>query len=75
MDSRYNCCLGTSALPVVASQFFSAFTDCTINPEGHERKVLLGAIPVEDMDLVVLPRQRLADVNPQSPNIASAKAK
>jgi clan AA aspartic protease len=38
-------------------------------------EVLLGAIPMEDMDLVVLPRQQLADVNPNSPNIASAKAK
>ena len=38
-------------------------------------EVLLGAIPMEDMDLVVLPRQRIADVNPDSPNIASGKAK
>jgi len=38
-------------------------------------EVLLGAIPMEDMDLVLLPKQRLADVNPDSPNIASAKAK
>ena len=38
-------------------------------------EVLLGAIPMEDMDLVVLPAQRLADVNPQSPNIATAKVK
>jgi len=38
-------------------------------------EVLLGAIPMEDMDLVLLPKQRLADVNPQSPNFASAKAK
>src|SRR5215471_13535978 len=38
-------------------------------------EVLLGAIPMEDMDLVVLPQQRLADVNPQSPNVASGKAK
>ena len=38
-------------------------------------EVLLGAIPMEDMDLVVIPKQRLADVNPQSPNIASGKAK
>jgi clan AA aspartic protease len=38
-------------------------------------EVLLGAIPMEDMDLVLIPRQRTADVNPQSPNIASAKAK
>jgi clan AA aspartic protease len=38
-------------------------------------EVLLGAIPMEDMDLVLLPTQRLADVNPQNPNFASARAK
>ena len=38
-------------------------------------EVLLGAIPMEDMDLVLIPQQRLADVNPSSPNFASAKAK
>jgi clan AA aspartic protease len=38
-------------------------------------QVLLGAIPMEDMDLVVLPRQRVADVNPDSPNFASAIVK
>jgi len=34
-------------------------------------QVLLGAIPVEDMDLVVRPGTRSVDVNPASPNIAS----
>jgi clan AA aspartic protease len=38
-------------------------------------EVLLGAIPMEDMDLVLLPNQRRADVNPLNPNMASAKAK
>jgi clan AA aspartic protease len=38
-------------------------------------EVLLGAIPMEDMDLIVIPKKRLADVNPESPNIASGKAK
>jgi clan AA aspartic protease len=38
-------------------------------------EVLLGAIPMEDMDLVLLPQQRTADVNPQSPNFASGKVK
>jgi len=38
-------------------------------------EVLLGAIPMEDMDLVLLPKSRLADVNPNSPNIASGKVK
>jgi clan AA aspartic protease len=37
-------------------------------------QVLLGAIPMEDMDLVVLPKEKL-DVNPDSPNIASTIAK
>jgi len=38
-------------------------------------EVLLGAIPMEDMDLILLPQQRTADVNPQSPNFASGKVK
>jgi clan AA aspartic protease len=38
-------------------------------------QVLLGAIPMEDMDLVVLPKDRRVDVNPASPGIASAFAK
>ena len=37
-------------------------------------QVLLGAIPMEDMDLVVLPRSREVDVNPESPDIASCLA-
>jgi clan AA aspartic protease len=38
-------------------------------------QVLLGAIPMEDMDLVVIPSTRSVDVNPQSPNFASAIVK
>ena len=38
---------------------------------GNE--VLLGAIPMEDMDLVVTPKDRKIDVNPDSPNIACSK--
>jgi hypothetical protein len=36
------------------------------------QQVLLGAIPMEDMDLVVIPKTRTVDVNPDSPNIASS---
>ena len=36
---------------------------------------LLGAIPMEDMDLVVVPKSREVMVNPASPNIASSIAK
>jgi hypothetical protein len=38
-------------------------------------EVLLGAIPMEDMDLVVLPQQGRVDVNPLNPNFAAAQAK
>ena len=38
-------------------------------------QVLLGAIPLEDMDLVVNPRDRSVDVNPDSPNIAQGICK
>lgn len=38
-------------------------------------QVLLGAIPMEDMDLVVIPGTRTLDVNPTSPNIATSVAK
>lgn len=31
-------------------------------------EVLIGAIPMEDMDLVVIPRTRTLDVNPSSPD-------
>ena len=38
-------------------------------------EVILGAIPMEDMDLVVTPHERRIDVNPDNPNFAAAKAK
>jgi hypothetical protein len=38
-------------------------------------QVLLGAIPMEDMDLIIVPRTRTVDVNPNSPNFASSIAK
>lgn len=37
-------------------------------------QVLLGAIPMEDMDLIVIPSSRKLDVNPNSPNIATSIA-
>jgi clan AA aspartic protease len=37
--------------------------------------VLLGAVPMEDMDLVVSHSRRTVTVNPQSPNIPSAVVK
>ncbi|MDA0215864.1 MAG: clan AA aspartic protease [Cyanobacteria bacterium] len=40
---------------------------------GNE--VLLGAIPMEDMDLVLRPQLQILDVNPESPNIPLSLAK
>ena len=36
---------------------------------------LLGVIPMEDMDLVVVPRTRAVIVNPLNPNVASSVAR
>lgn len=38
-------------------------------------EVLLGAIPMEDMDLTIIPKTRTVDVNPASPNIGTSVAK
>jgi clan AA aspartic protease len=38
-------------------------------------QTLLGTIPLEDMDLVVIPKTRSIDINPASPNIASSLVK
>ena len=38
-------------------------------------EVLLGAIPMEDMDLVIIPKTRTLDLNPSSPNVATSVAK
>ncbi len=38
-------------------------------------EVLLGAVPMEDMDLVVNPSRRELTVNPASPNIPHARVK
>ena len=37
--------------------------------------VVLGAIPMEDMDLVISPSRQTVTVNPKSPNIPSAVVK
>ena len=38
-------------------------------------QTLLGAIPMEDMDLIIIPKTRSISVNPNSPNIATSIAK
>ena len=38
-------------------------------------QVLLGVIPRENMDLIIIPKTRTLDLNPDSPNIASSIVK
>ena len=38
-------------------------------------EVLIGAVPMEDMDLVIQPKLLQLTVNPESPNIARGHAK
>lgn len=38
-------------------------------------QVFFGAIPMEDMDLVVTPKDRKIDVNPANPNVACSTVK
>ena len=38
-------------------------------------EVLFGAIPMEDMDVIIHPATRSMIVNPESPNVAMTKAK
>jgi len=49
--------------------------DCFVGALVMGDQVLLGAIPMEDMDLVVLPREQRISVNPEAPNIPMALAK
>ena len=38
-------------------------------------QVLVGAIPMDDMDLIIIPKTRTLAVNPDNPNIASSIVK
>jgi clan AA aspartic protease len=48
-----------------------SFTGALVMGDG----ALLGAIAMEDMDLVVIPSRHSVDVNPQSPNLPQSMAK
>lgn len=50
-------------------QFKNRNAFCGAMVLGEE--VLIGAIPMEDMDLIVIPAEHRVDVNPNSPNIPS----
>ncbi len=48
---------------------------CYVGAIVRGDEVLLGAIPMEDMDLVVIPPERHIAVNPLNPNYAAGLAK
>ena len=49
----------------------NCFTGALVLGDG----VLMGAVPMEDMDLIVHPTNRTVTVNPKSPNLPSAIVK
>ena len=64
--------LGSYVGPVqVKFQDRSCFTGALVIGNA----VLMGAIPMEDMDLIISPANRTITVNPESPNIPSAVVK
>lgn len=48
---------------------------CLVGALVLGNETLLGAIPMEDMDLVISPSRRAVTVNPASPNIPASVAK
>lgn len=48
---------------------------CFVGALAIGDEVLLGVVPMEDMDLVICPRSQAVTANPESPNIPSAKLK
>jgi clan AA aspartic protease len=49
--------------------------DCFVGAIVLGDEVLLGAIPMEDMDLVILAQEQRVVANPRNPNFAAALAK
>ena len=49
--------------------------ECYVGAVVLGDQVLLGAVPMEDMDLIVIPSARKAAVNPRHPNFAAGLAK
>jgi clan AA aspartic protease len=49
--------------------------ECYVGAVVIGDEVLLGAVPMEDMDLVVIPSERKVTVNPLNPNFAAGVVK
>jgi clan AA aspartic protease len=68
---------GTSQIVPYVGPIKVIFEDriCFVGAMVLGDECLLGAIPMEDMDLVVHPKLRKVTVNPENPNIAKGLAK
>jgi len=60
--------------PVIVN-FKNRTTACRALVLPGNAQPLLGSIPMEDMDLIIIPETRTLEINPDSPNIASSTAK
>ena len=60
--------------PVIIN-FKNRTTSCNAAVLPGNSEVLLGAIPMEDMDVVFVPKQQTIDVNPESKYLAKKKIK
>ena len=67
---------GRSELVDYAGPIRVAFANrqCLVGALVTGEEALLGAIPMEDMDLVINPSRQTVTVNPAHPNIAASKA-
>ena len=65
--------LSNPRLPELSALTVQALVDAGAMVIGES--VLLGAVPMEDLDLVVAPSRQTITVNPNSPNIPSAVVK
>ncbi len=55
--------------------FKNRTTNCNAVVLPGQSEVLLGAIPMEDLDVVLVPKLQTIDVNPDSPYMAKKKIK
>ncbi len=59
----------------VEVKFENRSTSCRAAVLPGESEALLGSIPMEDMDVVILPKEQKLVVNPETPYIARKKIK
>ncbi len=59
----------------VMINFKNRTTSCNAAVLPGDSEVLLGAIPMEDLDVILVPKEQTIDVNPDSPYLAKKKIK